>query len=239
MIKVSSSLRAGPRMGGDCGPARKARCFVLPAFPHERSILIGYLLSESSRAKIFKMASNKVFITEALDKLAIESGHVFQLKTEQEQTVDCLLEGRDVFAVMPTGYGKSLVFQVFVKAMNCRKASQAMEANTVVLVICPLTSIIEDQVKEGESLGLKCVTLDEFMDGNDRDKHQIVFASAEHALSKKFTEMLRDRLSQICSALELLVVDESHTVEMWTGKSFEKYVCTCFFLKCTTRRLGK
>ena len=226
-------------MGGDCGPARKARCFVLPAFLDERSILIGYLLSESSSSKIFKMASNKVFIREALDKLAIESSHVFQLKTEQEQTVDCLLEGRDVFAVMPTGYGKSLVFQVFVKAMNCRKASQAMEANTVVLVICPLTSIIEDQVKEGESLGLKCVTLDEFMDSNDRDKHQTVFASAEHVLSKKFTEMLRDRSSQIRSALELLVVDESHTVEMWTGKRFEKYVCTCFFLKYATRRLGK
>ena len=140
---------------------------------------------------------------------------------------------------MPRGYGKSLVFQVFVKAMNCRKASQAMEANTVVLVICPLTSIIEDQVKEGGSLGLKCVTLGEFMDGNDHDKHQIVFASAEHVLSKKFTEMLRDKSSQIHSALELLLVDESHTVEMWTGKRFEKYVCTCFFLKYATRRLGK
>ena len=43
------------------------------------------------------MVLNKVFITEALDKLAIESGHVFQLKMEQEQTVDCLLEGRDIF----------------------------------------------------------------------------------------------------------------------------------------------
>ena len=58
------------------------------------------------------------------------------------------------------GMEKSLVFQVCVKAINCRKVSQAMEANTVVLVICPLTNIIEDQVKEGESSGLKCVTLD-------------------------------------------------------------------------------
>ena len=93
-----------------------------------------------------------MFITEALDKLAIESGHFFQLKTEQEQTVNSLLEGTDVFAVMPMRYGKSLVFQVFVKAMNCKKASQAMVANTVVLVICPLTSIIGDQVKEDQAL---------------------------------------------------------------------------------------
>ena len=160
-----------------------------------------------------------MFITEALDKLKIESGHCFQLKREQELTVNCLLEGRNVFAVMPTGYGKSFVFQVFLKAMNCKKISQAMEGNTTVLVICPLTSIIEDQVKKRESLSLKCViTFDEFMNVSDRDKHQIVFASAEQVLSKRFTEMLQDRSSKLHGALELLVIDESHAVEMWTGK---------------------
>ena len=175
------------------------------------------------------MASNKVFITEALDKLKIESGHFFRLKTEQEKSVNYLLEGRDVFAVMLTGYGKSLVFQLFLMAMNCKKIAQAMEANTIVLVICPLTSIVEDQVKEGESLGLKCVTFDEFMNASDRDTHQIVFTSAEHVVSKKFTEMLKDRSSRLHNALELLVVDESHTVEMWTGKRFKKYMYLFIF----------
>ena len=37
----------------------------------------------------------------------------------------------------------------------------------------------------------------EIMDGNDRDKHHSVFASAEHVLRKKFTEMHRDRSSRI------------------------------------------
>ena len=83
------------------------------------------------------MASNEVFITKALDKIKTEFGHFFQLKTNQEQTVNCLLGGRDVFAVIPTGYGKSLVFQIFLMAMNCKKIAQAMEPNTIVLVICP------------------------------------------------------------------------------------------------------
>jgi hypothetical protein len=61
------------------GPARKTRYFVLSAFAHERSILIGCLLLDS-----------------IID-------HFFRLKMEQEQTVYCLLEGRDVFAVMPMG----------------------------------------------------------------------------------------------------------------------------------------
>jgi superfamily II DNA helicase RecQ len=150
------------------------------------------------------MASNKVFITKALNKIKTEFGHLFQLKTKQEQTVNCLLGGRDVFTVMPTGYGKSLVFQIFLMTMNCTKIAQAMEPNSIVLVICPLTSIIGNQIKEGESLGLKCVTLDEFLNDCDCDTPQVVFVSAEQVLSKTFTEILKDRSSRLHNALELV-----------------------------------
>ena len=46
---------------------------------------------------------------EAFRKLSIESSDVVHLKDEQEKTFDCLLDGRDVLAVMPTGYG--IIFQ--------------------------------------------------------------------------------------------------------------------------------
>ena len=115
------------------------------------------------------MASNEVFITEALDKLEIESGHFFY--EEQQLTDNCLLKGRDILAFMPMRYSKSLVFQVFLKAMNCNMISEAIEPNAIVLVICPLRSIVEDQVKEGESLSLKWITLDEFMNASDHDTH--------------------------------------------------------------------
>ena len=40
-------------------------------------------------------------------KLSVNSDLSFELKQEQKIAVNCLLEGRDVFAVMPTGFGKS------------------------------------------------------------------------------------------------------------------------------------
>ena len=46
----------------------------------------------------------------AFRKLSIESNDVVHLKDEQEKTVDCLLDGRDVLAVMPTGFG--IIFQL-------------------------------------------------------------------------------------------------------------------------------
>ena len=54
--------------------------------------------------------------------------------------------GGDVLAILPTGFGKSLIYQVFSMAQTSAKAS--------VLVISPLNSIVEEQAKEMNSLGI-------------------------------------------------------------------------------------
>ena len=60
---------------------------------------------------------------EAFRKLTIESNDVVNLKDEQEKAVlNCLLDGRDVLAVIPTGYGKSIIFQLFATAMAIKKS---------------------------------------------------------------------------------------------------------------------
>ena len=53
-------------------------------------------------------------ISEVLTKFQVVSGVSFKLKKEQESAVKSLLLNRDVLAVLPTGYGKSLVFQCYV-----------------------------------------------------------------------------------------------------------------------------
>ena len=73
--------------------------------------------------------------------------------------MNCLLEGRDVFAVMLTGFGKSFIFQLFSTAIEQKKISEGLHPNSVNLVICLLISLIEDQIKEGQSLGLTCASL--------------------------------------------------------------------------------
>ena len=57
------------------------------------------------------------FILEAVQKLCIKANNPFNLKHEQEKGVNCLLEGRGVFAVMPTGYSKRFIFQLFATAV--------------------------------------------------------------------------------------------------------------------------
>ena len=76
------------------------------------------------------------------------------LKTEQELAVKSLLEERDVLAVLPTGFGKSLVFQVFVKVKSIEPSSG------LILVVCPLKGLIQDQIEEASSLGLEAFELE-------------------------------------------------------------------------------
>ena len=95
--------------------------------------------------------------------LKVKRSDFFELKQEQKIAVNCLLEGRDVFAVMPTGFGKSFSFQLFSTAIEQKKISEGLYPNSVILVICPLISLIEDQIKEGQSLGLTTNSLHKFL----------------------------------------------------------------------------
>ena len=86
-----------------------------------------------------------------------------------------------------------------------------------VLVICPLQSLIEDQIKEVKSMGLTANSLPEASLANVRvGKFQLLFSSTENALDKNFLEILKRN----CKFQSSLAIDESHTVETWTGKRY-------------------
>ena len=80
------------------------------------------------------------------------------LKREQEQAVKKLLLGQDVLAVLPTGFGKSRIFQTYSRVKDHER-----NGCLVVLVIVPLASIINDQITTLQSFrypaaGLKVFT---------------------------------------------------------------------------------
>ena len=98
------------------------------------------------------------------------------------------------------------------------------------LIICPLLSIVDDQIKEAKDLGITACRLKDFLEEETstlRPK-QLMFASAEDVLSPTFRNLLNKDNSILNESIELLVIDESHTVETWT---FMRYIIWHFDIK--------
>ena len=153
-------------------------------------------------------------ISEVLRKFQSASGVHFQLKEQQVTAVKKLLLNPDVLAVLPTGYGKSLIFQSFVVPKQLLDNAKAC-----VLVICPLNSIIQDQIAEAKSLAITCVSLQDIEEIKE-STFQLVFSSAQRVMEKDFKNLRKDNSCLLHKSICCIVVDESHTVETWTGRRF-------------------
>ena len=92
-------------------------------------------------------------IQRALSILNIRQERESVLKPEQETAVRSLLHGKDVMAILPTGFGKIMILTVFALAKEELSASR-----TCVMVISPLKSIINDQISE--VLSLNCTAME-------------------------------------------------------------------------------
>ena len=159
----------------------------------------------------------------------------FCLKPLQVKCFEHLLNGNDVIAVLPTGFGKSLLFQLLPHFLPVKADKN------IVFVVCPLNSIIEDQLKVLEERGIAAdvlrLTSDDregieslFNPGDDDESVdvsklespsknlvsgdvQIVFAHPESLLSKEGRELMKGKVFQ--SNVAACVVDEAHCVEIW------------------------
>ena len=125
----------------------------------------------------------------------------------QEEIVQSVLDGRDTLALMPTGGGKSLCFQV-----------PAMAMNGLCLVITPLIALMKDQVENlrrrdiraaaiytGMSYEQQKTALDNCMWG----PYHFLYVSPERLESEEF----RERLSRL--PICLIAVDEAHCISQW------------------------
>ena len=79
----------------------------------------------------------EAFVKGAFLELSVNTDSSFELKEEQKIAKNCLREGRNAFAVIPTGFGKSFIFQQFSAAIEQEKISEGLHPNSVILVICP------------------------------------------------------------------------------------------------------
>ena len=137
-------------------------------------------------------------LNEALTEYSEKVGHEIVFKPEQKLAIEHLLQNRDVLAVLPTGFGKSLIFQhyIFVKRRDT--------PNAAVIVITPLASIVKDQQLEAKLLGLRACCLSE---ASLEELHgmEIIFANAEDVTTRAFRNKLKLVTSALHQAVEALV----------------------------------
>mgnify|MGYP002804196106 FL=1 len=138
------------------------------------------------------------------------------LKEEQEICIRSLVLDRvDVLAVLPTGYGKSIIYQILAKVISGLRYNQIGERRTeTILVVSPLKQIRKQQVERLNARGIKSASLEDVHASDDTilSEYEILFGSAEQWLSDIWLKNLE------CGYLnksEVLVVDDIHTIQTW------------------------
>ena len=126
----------------------------------------------------------------------------------QSEVIESILGGRDTLALMPTGGGKSICFQV-----------PALMREGLCIVITPLISLMKDQVQQLKSRGIKAEAVYSGMMRDDIVRvldnavlggYKLLYISPERLSSDLFIAKL-ERMQQ----LSMIVVDEAHCISQW------------------------
>ena len=174
------------------------------------------------RTEKTKMAEVDVLLFEIASALKSTVDSKFpefdHLKLEQVLPIVQFVMRKDVFAVLPTGFGKSVIFQV-IPSICSMLAPRGLDypEKPIIVIICPLVSLINSHIQE-----LRCREFSAaFLSGDDIDEKEIergdysfIFTSPESVIrNEKWRKMLRTNVYQ--ERLFGLVTDEAHVVPKW------------------------
>lgn len=141
-------------------------------------------------------------IRAAAARLGIET-----LRPEQERAMAAVMSGRDALVVLPTGFGKSAIYQI-----------PSMVMDKPVLLVSPLLALLTDQLSKLERRGIPVVRLDGTVRGKKRRAAyarilqggpMLVMTTPETLRNDSFAEALR------YVGVSIVAVDEAHCISEW------------------------
>lgn len=127
-----------------------------------------------------------------------------RFKDGQLQAINAALSEQDILCFMPTGYGKSSCYQI-----------PALEAHGITIVVSPLVSLMEDQVMELTSKGIKALAIhseaniDYVRQMLSQHSTKLIYLSPERLSSEAFVDFIAQR------NIARIVVDEAHCISTW------------------------
>lgn len=125
----------------------------------------------------------------------------------QEEVIKSILEGHDTVALMPTGGGKSLCYQL-----------PALVFEGITIVVSPLIALMKNQVDALSARGVNATLINSSVDGKEllervkdvkKRKYKIVYIAPERFKNKDFQDMMSDL------PISFFAIDEAHCVSSW------------------------
>ncbi len=141
-------------------------------------------------------------------------------RPNQEEIINSVLEGKDTVAIMPTGGGKSICFQL-----------PALVLDGLTIVVSPLIALMKDQVDSLKANGIKAAFLNSTLDNSEMQDLMEQIAAKELKLlyiAPESFEYIENILKT--EKISLIAVDEAHCISSW-GHDFRPAYTKLGFLK--------